>query len=300
MKKRILILSLALFTAGLFVSENLSYAEEKTYREENIVYSCTLYESFLFRHNRNGFWYATNNSGSAIIYDEQAASGGRLSCAGSVNALYMLPGEVVKALQKDSGLRARIEHPGIPSCIDFGFFAYYFPGPSTISMEFRLVPTTSSSYFLNSFVQGLDTVIPLVDYNYGKNIYTVYTALGGEQLAPGFFSDNDPSWISSPLIHPSQIKNRYGEFVPGTIINADGINKDALFYTVGRRNVLELEDAVLLHFNCPVKLIFYYPGEGDENRPQYPAGHSFIDPWEVHREEPKAEEIKILRLHRKR
>ena len=292
MKKRILFLSLALILAGLFVSPPCSFAEGRT-----DLYTADLYCSFTFRHSSGGFWCLTANSGSAVIYDS-AMTAGEPVCSGSALLLYTLPGEVVRDLKEHPELKVRLERTSGTSCIDPGFFNYAFAGPGTLAMELKICPVICSSHTLNDYVPGLRTTIPLVDYNYGKNIYMVYPLIGESSLAQGFYSDSDPSWVSSPLVHPSQIKDSSGHFVSGTTINVDGFNVSAGLYTIGRRGSPAMEEAVLLSFKCPVRLVFYLPGEGESYTPYIPGEGFALPPWWTDASEP--EKPFSLRLHRAR
>ena len=291
MKKRICILSLATVIAGLFVTP--VFAEGRS----SIVYTANIYLSFTFGHNPAGFWCLEDNSGSAVISDESMGTGSPV-CSGSALMIYTLPGEVVEALREDPSLRVRIERPEACSCLDFSFLAYRFSGPGTLDMELRIKPVISKSYFLNDFVPGLTAPLPLVDYRYGSNIYIVYPLIGGSSFARGFFSEENPSWISSPLVHPSRIKDSSGHFRSGTTINVDGVNRNAAFYTIGKKGVLSFEEAVLLHFDCPLKLVFY---RGEEQGEELPPGNGGWTVWEGSPEEEELQEKPFsLRIHRKK
>ena len=287
MKKRIIYLSLAIMIAGLFCFKTV-YGED--------LYSTTLSCSFTFRHNTNGYWYLTGNGGSACVYDSDI-SAGNFPCSGSAYLLYDLPAEVVSALKEHPELKVRLEHPGICSSIDFDFFNYAFAGPGTLAMELKLKPVTAY-HDLNSYVPGLRSPVPLVDYSYGRNIYIVYPLIGEAGRAYGFFSESDPYWISSPYIHPSQIKSSKGIFYPGTTINVDGLNKNAAFYTIGRGSSPSMEEAILLEFFCPLKLVFYLPGEGEPWTPYIPGEGIILPPWWPENMLP--EKPFSLRIHRKR
>ena len=289
MKKRILVLSLAILVAGLFVSPKVCFGED-------ILASCTVSCSFCFRHNPAGYWYLTGNGGSAIMSDSSVSSGSPC-CTGSALLSHMLPKEAVSALKEHPGLKVRLERTGSASCLDFGFFAYRFTGPGTMDLELRIIPSLASES-LGSYVPGLSSPVPLVDYSCGRNIYIVYPLIGEGAYAYGFYSEGSPGWVSSPLIHPSQIKDKEGHFRSGTTINVNGLNKNAAFYTVGKKGTLALEDAVVLEFFCPFRLVFYTDSEGggDTNAP-------FPGEWQVvGSEEPPAaaEETFTLKLHRKR
>ncbi|MBO4819155.1 MAG: hypothetical protein J5528_03345 [Firmicutes bacterium] len=301
MKKRILILSLAFIFAGLFVSlafcQRSSEKAKNSLRGGSLVYTANLSLSFTFRHNRSGYWYLTANSGSAVIYDSDMASGQPV-CFGSALLLYNLPAEVVSALKEHPELKVRLERPSQLSCIDFDFFNYAYAGPGTLAMELHISPVISSSETLNNYVQGLDTVIPLIDYSYGNNIYIVYPLVGESSFAQGFYSSSDPSWISSPLVHPSQIKDSSGHFRSGVTINVNGLNVSASLYTIGRKGALPMEDAVMLSFNCPIRLVFYLPGDDEPWTPYIPGEDFVLPPWwtgEIQPEKPFT-----LKIHRKR
>ena len=300
MKKRILFLSLAIIIAGLFVYQapcRKCYAYSRNaQRQRETVYTADLSLSFTFRHNSAGYWYLAANSGSAVIYDSDMAKGQPV-CSGSALLLYTLPGEVVKALKEHPELKVRLERPSQTSCIDFGFFNYAFAGPGTLAMELKISPVICSS-MLNDYVPGLGTAIPLVDYNYGKNIYIIYPLIGNSSLVQGFYSDSDPSWASSPLVHPSQIKDSSGHFKSGVTINVDGFNVSASLYTIGRKGTLPMEDAVMLSFSCPIRLVFYLPGVDEPWTPYIPEDGFVLPPWWTGETVP--EKQFTLRIHRKR
>ena len=285
MKKKILISSLAILIAGLFVSAP-SYAGERTE-----VYTADLYFSCSFGHSSSGYWYPVANGGSARIYDSSIESGSPV-CSGTVLLGYTLPKEVVKALKEHPDLKVRLERPSQISCIDFGYFSYRFTGPGSLDMAFRIIPVLCAET-LNDYVNGLSAAIPLVDYNYGRNIYVVYPLIGKSGLAQGFYSEGYTGWISSPLVHPSQIKDCKGHFKSGVTINVDGENKNASLYTIGRKGTASMEESVLLHFDCPVRLVFYYGGPEDYS-PAYGD-----DPW-TSDNAPSEEKPFSLRLHRVR
>ncbi len=293
-KKRIFITSLAIAVAGLFLFPSVSYGDEK----EIWVCENLIHYSFTFRHNEAGFWYLTGSGGSAVISDSGISeNAGPLSCTGSVYLLHSIPKEAVAALKEHPDLKVKAVDPGLPSAADFSFFAYRFTGPGTMAMEIRLSPRSAG--LLNGFVGGLGCPIPLVDYRFGKNVYTVYPLIGGPGLAPGFFSESDPSQINPPFIHPSQIRNASGNFASGTTVNVDGVNRNGAFYTVGRMGALSFEDAVILEFYCPLKLVFYL--EEDCTGHSGEEGHGWGDfPLPVGQQEEEKEKPFVLRLHRRR
>ena len=284
--KRILLLSLA-FIAGLFIYLEPCFAEEK------VLQSLTLQNSFCFRHNASGFWYAVENSGSACIYDESILSGDPV-CSGSVLLTYALPKNIAAALKAGLPLKARIECGNSCSSIDPSFFNYRFTGPGTMEMELRLSPKISG-YTLNDFLQGLIAPVPLIDNAYGRNIYIVYPLIGSPGRAPGFFSQGDPYLKSASLFHPSIVKDD-GKLKAGETIIVDGQEKSAFLYTLGKKGSLNIEEAVLLEFYCPFKLIFYFSAEDlDENESDIP-WTSFIED-QVPEQEPTEP---LLKLHRVR
>ncbi|MBQ9911552.1 MAG: hypothetical protein IJM49_00820 [Firmicutes bacterium] len=285
MKKIIPILSLAILFAGLFVSAQ-AYADERV-----DVYTANLFWSNSFRHSEEGYWYLSANGGSARIYDSSIEEGDPV-CTGTALLAYTLPGEVVRALKEHPDLKVRLERPSQVSCVDFDRFAYRFTGPGTMDMAFMLKPVICGRT-LNDYIEGLGVTIPLVDYNYGRNIYEVYPLIGGCHLSHGFYSEADPGWISPPLVHPSQIKDCKGHFRSGVTINVNDESRSGALYTIGRKRTASMEESVLLHFECPVRLVFYYGGPEDHS--QTMEG----DPWASDTDSSEEKPFS-LKLHRVR
>ena len=298
MKRRIRILSLAIVIAGLFVFPQFVSADEV------IVESRVQYLTFSFRHDPEGCWHLVANGGSATIYDNAVdTAAGRISCTGTANMLFELTGKEVQARKDHPDLKMRIERPPGISNIDFSYFSYRFTGPGTMEARLKISPVIVKGTSLNAYVSGLTTVIPLVDSRYGRNTYTVYPLVGSPGIAFGFYSSSDPSQLSSPLIHPSQIKDRQGHFKSGTTINVAGTDRNAALWTIGKKGVLPFESAAMLTFFCPIKLVSYYDGEGSgSSSGAAPGSWITIDTGDGSDENGSSEDEHVftLKLHRAR
>ncbi len=291
--------SLAIFLAGLFLLSEVFasdiYAKDKSYEE---LCSVNMNPSFIFMHNPAGYWYLSNNEGASIIYDSSIyPAAGYASCIGSILLSYTLPKEVTDALEKDPFLRVRLEPSQSLSCLDFSVFSYSFKSKETMVLELHLTPYIGQ-YTLNDFAGGLSCTIPLIDHHFGRNLYRVYPYYGAPGTALGFFSSREPLRTSPPLVHPTQIRTN-GSFKEGTIINVDGQNKNSSLYTIGKKGELAFEEAILLEFYCPFKLIFYYGTYDGSSYIPYPGGPGTSWPFDPFLPDPIDPPF-TLRIHRKR
>ena len=130
-----------------------------------------------------------------------------------------------------------------------------------------------TNWDMSKFVGGLNASIPLIDKAKGNNIYAIYGNGKNGTQGDGLFSASSPQSIFTPYIHPSQIKDSSGSFLPRHTIHLgyDDFASDG--FSIGDRT-FKNAGACGLHFSFPVKVLFYQNVQDEEDGSEGNEGES--------------------------
>ena len=123
--------------------------------------------------------------------------------------------------------------------------------------EFSVTPIYNlvKKYDFTTFVSGLGKSIPLINYRYGQNVYSIFGNGANAVQANGFFNEACLSDVSVPYMHPSFILDKSGKLDSGNIISLGGKTVSTRGYTVGQ-GTFSNAGACGINFVFPINVIF--------------------------------------------
>lgn len=105
------------------------------------------------------------------------------------------------------------------------------------------------------YVQGLSHSIPLINYKYGNNVYSLFGNGANAVQCTGVFDAASMSKVTVPYMHPSFILDRSGKLDSGNIISLGGKTVSTQGYSVGQ-GTFSNAGACGINFVFPINIVF--------------------------------------------
>lgn len=277
--KRIILL-LAALVAALFSCSDFSFAGQEILGSSIEIYRLNLW------HYSGGYWIVGNTEEDKItIYDEEVEFLGGiesfLDSNMSADFTVSLPPAALSAAADGWEVRWQLRPRSMP--LDELFrLSTLSGGISEGELRFELEPKFNlvSDTNLNDIVSGISKPIPLIDYTFGSNLYSVFGNGLSAVQGRGWYDEDAPEFINSPYMHPRQIKDSSGALHPGFTVFVGGEAMDSEGLSVGS-GTLSGGGACGLEFVFPLEVVFYIE---TENEPEDPGEDTPSEPPE---EEPE-------------
>lgn len=190
-------------------------------------------------HYSGGYWKVGNDYNTAIkIYDSQIidAAGITAYLESTQYATFRieLPASWRSQIRAGDILNYTVSNNGLPlfQIFDMSSFTGYYEAPYYY-IRVKPIFVVSQSSYMDNFVPGVITKIPMLHYQYGENLYSIYRGSSHKGAGRGWFSDYSENYYQQPGIHPIMIRDTSGAFKSGYTINNLISNFASAGYSVG-------------------------------------------------------------------
>ncbi len=190
-------------------------------------------------HYSGGYWKVGNDYNTAItIYDSQIVAGmgitGYLESTQYATFRIELPASWRSQIKAGDVLNYTVSNNGLPlfQIFDMSSFTGYYQAPYYY-IKVKPIFVISKTSYIDHFVPGVITKIPMVHYQYGENLYSIYKGSSHKGAGRGWFSDYNENYYEQPGIHPIMIRDTSGAIKSGYTINNLISNFSSAGYSVG-------------------------------------------------------------------
>lgn len=253
----------AVILCAVLVLSAFCSAYAVTYRKETQLIdlgSITGSDDFDMWHYSGGYWLIGDNYNSWRWTDAQVGAaaniGATLTAKADARFEFNLPYSWRSQIQAGDLFAVNVGGNGIEyeSVFVKGTASASYSSPFftlTVRPRFNI----SSLRTFDDYVPGLKVCLPLINADYGKNLYAMFKGSSSKGRADGWFDDTVPHQVMSSYMHPSLIKNSSGALKAGYTVSTESGDFPSSGLSVGTGTFVN-GGAVGLQFYFPVKLTF--------------------------------------------
>ena len=258
---------LCTFLALLIIFSASASAFAVTYKTENVkrlLGERTLLDEYDMWHYSDGTWKVGNAFSSFTWTDAEIGGamniGRRLQSKTTVTFQWKIPDEW-RAQATDGLVLHTIITPVSRSWGEWyntsSFKQTYVNG--LLTYTFSPYYHISSLRTMDDYVSGLRISMPLVDVEWGNNLYSIFRGSSNLGRSAGRYWDSYPNGIGVGYMHPSFISNKTGALKSGYTISTEAGNVATAGLSVGT-NTLVNGGALGLLFKFPLYAQVYLEG----------------------------------------
>lgn len=218
-------------------------------------------------HYSGAYWQIGNYGEKKLTISdsEMEAEGGLtdyLEASNSLDFAVKLPAAALDALNEGKELKWKLRARSISLSRLYDLSSLATESLSAEGLVFSVRPRFNiiKNHTLGDYVAGLNRTVPLVDKNYGFNIFSVYGNGRSEIQGYGAFDAAQPYSVIFPYIHPSMISGPSGALKNGytVLLSDEQLPSDG--YCIGQGTFADA-GACGLEFIFPIDVVFYVETE---------------------------------------
>lgn len=188
------------------------------FAEEELVTVGSVDIAFIpeFWHYSGGYWKRDPDTETEAIYTD-AQLGCAMNLLGELRDNYFKiivdpPAEALEAYKNGQYITysLRMTKRPIDNIIDTSSMYVYFEDDKLVVMVIPKLPLAGVKTF-DDYIAGLNVTLPLIDYTYGNNLYSIFS--GGKNLGVargGYYCTETKIQLLRPYVHPYYIKDSSG------------------------------------------------------------------------------------------